>query len=100
MLHEVAQLSVEQASLRRRPAGRQPGAYDRGVILVEMGENLLDDRRIFDAGESLPRERSDCFGHDPYCPAAGLADLNVDAKYSLHALRLYALWVQVMAARR
>ena len=28
-----------------------------------MGENLLNDRRVFDAGKSLPRERSECFGY-------------------------------------
>jgi len=26
---------------------------------------LLNDRRVFDTGESLPRERSECFGYDP-----------------------------------
>ena len=28
-----------------------------------MSENLSDHRRVFDTGESLPRERSECFGY-------------------------------------
>jgi hypothetical protein len=43
-----------------------------------MGEDLFNDRRRFDAGESLPRERSECFGHDPHCPAAFATGLDVD----------------------
>jgi hypothetical protein len=31
---------------------------------------------------------------------AGLTDLNIDAEHALEALRLYALWVEVIAARR
>ena len=45
---------------------------------MQMGENLLDDRRIFDAGKSLPREQSECFGHDPHRPTAGTTGLNVN----------------------
>ena len=29
-----------------------------------MGEYLLNNRRVFDTSESLPRERSECFGYD------------------------------------
>jgi hypothetical protein len=29
-----------------------------------VGENLVDDQGVFDTGESLPRERSECFGYD------------------------------------
>jgi hypothetical protein len=43
-----------------------------------MGENLLNDRRVVDAGESLPRERSECFGHHFHRAAAFPAGLNVD----------------------
>jgi hypothetical protein len=28
-----------------------------------MGENLLNEHRVFDAGENLPRKLSVCFGH-------------------------------------
>ena len=60
----------------------------------------LDHHSVLDAGESLPRERSECFGHDPDRPAAGPASLDIDTKYACQALRLYALWVQVIDARR
>jgi len=33
--------------------------------VLQVIEDLLDnDRRILDADESLPRERSECFGYD------------------------------------
>ena len=44
-----------------------------------------------DTGKSLPRERSECFGHDPHCPASGRAGLDIDAENPLQTLRLYAL---------
>jgi hypothetical protein len=50
-----------------------------------MGENLFNDRRVFNAGESLPRERSECFGHDPHRPAAFPAGLDVDIEHPLKA---------------
>ena len=65
-----------------------------------MGENLFNDRPLFNAGESLARERSECFGHNPHCPARGRASLDVDTEDPFQALRLYALWVQLIAPRR
>ena len=47
-----------------------------------MGEYLADDVGIFDAGESLPRERSECFGYDLHGIAAGLAGFDIDAEYA------------------
>jgi hypothetical protein len=43
--------------------------------------------RVFDAGKSLPRERSVCFGHDPHRTAARRAGLDVNAKYPFQTLR-------------
>jgi hypothetical protein len=43
-----------------------------------VGEYFLDHHRIFDAGKSLPRERSECFGHDPDRATACVAGLDVD----------------------
>jgi len=65
-----------------------------------MRQDLPDHHRVLDAGESLPRERSECFGHDLHRPAAGRAGLDVNAKYPFQSLRLYALRVQLMADRR
>jgi hypothetical protein len=70
--------SVEQAGLWRRTARRQPRGFCRGVLFVEVSENLLDHHRVFDASESLPRERSECFGHDPDRATASLTGLDVD----------------------
>jgi hypothetical protein len=53
-----------------------------------VGEDLLDDGGILDASD------------DSHRPAAGRAGLDVDPEHPLEALRLYALWVQVIAARR
>ena len=70
--------SVEQTRLGRRPAPRLPGRFRRGIFLIEVGENLLDHHRVINAGESLPRERSECFGHDLHRPAAFPAALDID----------------------
>ena len=59
--------------------------FRRGAFLIEVAEDLL---------ESLPRERGECFGHDPDRPAAGPASLDINTKYAFQALRLYALWVR------
>jgi hypothetical protein len=48
-----------------------------------MGKYLADDVGIFDAGESLPRERSECFGYELHGIAAGLAGFDIDAEYAL-----------------
>jgi hypothetical protein len=72
-------LKMSAKQIRRwRPACRPQTRWIRGVLSLQMGENLLDNRRIFDAGKSLPRERSECFGHDPHRPTAGTAGFNVD----------------------
>ncbi|GMQ83876.1 MAG: hypothetical protein BMS9Abin06_0620 [Gammaproteobacteria bacterium] len=34
--------------------------------------------RVFDAGKSLPRERSECFGYDFHSAAAVMAGFDVD----------------------
>jgi hypothetical protein len=51
-----------------------------------MGKYLADDVGIFDAGESLPRERSECFGYELHGIAAGLAGFDIDAEYALKPL--------------
>jgi len=51
-----------------------------------MGQNLTDHHWVFDAGESLPRERSECFGHDLHCTATGLAGLDIDLEPEFIAL--------------
>jgi hypothetical protein len=53
-----------------------------------VGENLLDHHGVFYTG------------NDPQRPTAGRTGLDVDAEDTLEPLRLYALWVQVIAARR
>jgi hypothetical protein len=58
--------SVEQTRLGRRPAPRLPGSFRRGAFLIEVGENLFNDRRVFNAGD------------DPHRPAAFPAGLDVD----------------------
>jgi len=42
-----------------------------------MGENLLNDRRVFDVGESLPRERSECFGDHLHTATAFTAGFDI-----------------------
>jgi hypothetical protein len=70
--------SVEQTRLGRCLAPRLPGSFRRGAFLIEVGENLLDHHRVIDAGESLPREHSEWFGHDLHHPAAFPAGLDID----------------------
>jgi len=60
---------------RWRPACRPQTRWIRGVLSLQMGENLLDDRRIFDAG------------NDPHRPTAGTAGFNVDVEHPFQALR-------------
>lgn len=55
-------VSVEQPRLGRRPAGRQPAGCCAGLVLVEVGENLLDHCAISDAGDDPRRP-------DHRCPA-------------------------------
>lgn len=57
--------AFEQFGQRRRSAFRlQSGRYTRRIV-IQIVKYLLNDRRVFDTGESLPRERSECFGYDP-----------------------------------
>ena len=56
--------SVEQIPLRWRPAWRQHHRFSQCGLVIQVGEYLVDDQRVFDTGESLPRERSECFGYD------------------------------------
>jgi hypothetical protein len=62
----------------RRPAPRPPENFRRGAFLIEVGQYLLDHHRIADAGESLPREHGEWFGHDLHHPAAFPAGLDID----------------------
>jgi len=66
----LSSVSVEQARLRRPPAGRQSRGFYRRALLVEVGEDLLDHQRILDAG------------NDPDGATAGSADLDVDVDQS------------------
>jgi len=61
----------------------------RSLILCPSGdlENPLDHRRILHAGKSLPRERSECPGHDPHPPSTARTGLNVDVEDTSQALR-------------
>jgi hypothetical protein len=52
-----------------------------------MRQDLFDDHRVFDAGDNFHRA------------TAGLTGLDIDPEHALETLRLYALRVQVMAAR-
>ena len=72
----VACVSVEQTRLRRCPAlGQRDGLRGDGLCL-QVGEYLLDDRGVFDAGESANRPsmacgpRLDPIGDDPDGAAA------------------------------
>ena len=47
-------VSVKQVS-RWRPACRQQIRWNQGVLSLQMGENLLNDRRVFDAGDHFHR---------------------------------------------
>jgi hypothetical protein len=75
---------VEQAALRRRPARRSSRGFGLGRVPIQVGEDLLDH---------LGRD-------DSHRPTTGRAGLDVDTEYPFQALRLYALWVRVIEARR
>ena len=51
-----------------------------------MCQYLLDYRRVLDACESLPRERSERFGYDLDSPTACFADRNIDIEHPFQAL--------------
>jgi len=54
---------VEQPSLRWRAYWWPPGRFAFSPFRIQVGEDLLDHHRVFDAGD------------DPHCPAAGRAGL-------------------------
>jgi len=72
---------------RRRLGFRQQARCNRGIFSLQIGDNYLNHRRVCDAGDHVHRA------------AAFPAGLDVDAEYAFQALRLYALWVQVIATR-
>jgi hypothetical protein len=47
------------------------------IRFPKVRQNLLDHQRIFNAGKSLPRERSECFGYHLYRATTRLAGLGV-----------------------
>ena len=75
---------------RWRPACRPQTRWIRGVLSLQMGENLLDNRRIFDAG------------NDPHRPTAGTEGFNVDVEHPFQASPpgAYFWCAQVIDARR
>ena len=60
--------SVEQVHRRWRPTGQRADGYWGGVFGVQVVENRLDHRWVFDAGD------------DPQRPAADRTGLDVDAE--------------------
>jgi len=70
--------AFEQFGQRRRSAFRlQSGRYTRRIV-IQIVKYLLNDRRVFDTGESLPRERSECFGYDPDITTTFTAGFSID----------------------
>ena len=57
-------VSVEQAGLWRRTARRQPRGFCRGVLFVEVSENLLDHHRVFVASDDPDRATASLTGLD------------------------------------
>jgi len=60
---------------RWRPAFRQQTRWKRSALSLQMSENLLNDRWVFDAGDHFHRA------------AAFTTGLDVDAEYSLRKCR-------------
>jgi len=52
-----------------------------------MSKYLLNNSWILNAGKSLPRERSECFGYDLDITTALTAGCNINIKYALQPLR-------------
>ncbi len=61
------------------------------VMCRSRSEYLLDNFGIFDAGESLPREHSECFGYDLHGTTTGLTGGDVNIEYALEASPLQGL---------
>ena len=66
--------SVEEAGLRRRPPLRQHRQLGRRCFAVQMRQNPLDHRRVFNASDDLD------------LPLTALASLEIDIKYPLQPL--------------
>ena len=67
------------------------GGFRGGGVFVQVGEDLLDDRRVFSVTApcvALPPAsvQSDA-GNDPHCPAAMAARFDVDLDDPFQALR-------------
>ena len=75
--------SVEESRLRRPTIFWKQSRPDGGRFVVQVGQNSLDHRRVFNAGNDLD------------LPGAPLTGLNIDIKYPLEPLhpghRLVAL---------
>jgi hypothetical protein len=69
---------IEQPWLWWYPAVWQPGYFCHRGFFIQVRQNLLNDHRILDAGKSLPRERSECFGYHLDGTTAGTAGLDID----------------------
>ena len=67
--------SVEEACLRRRPPLRQHRQLGGGLFALQMRQNSLDYRRIFNAGNDLD------------LTTAPFARLDIDVKYTLEPLQ-------------
>jgi len=116
-------------NLVRTRAGRHTGMAQASLSTVSQSHLLLPpesprsghhpatrDRRppafsTLSSRYGLPRERSECFGHDPHRTVAGHAGLDINAKHPFqtlcqgychgwHVCRFYRSKKPVMAARR
>jgi hypothetical protein len=67
-------LSVEEPGLRRRPPLRQHRQLGGGLFALQMRQNPLDHRRVFNAGNDLD------------LTTAPLAGLDVNVKYAFESL--------------
>jgi hypothetical protein len=70
--------SAEQAGLWRCSTVRQQARGSRWCFLFQVRQYLLNDDGILNAGKSLPRERSECFGYDLSRATADSARLNIN----------------------
>jgi hypothetical protein len=49
--------------VRWRPALWQPDHFCHRGFFIQVDQYLFDDHWIFNAGKSLPRKHSECFGY-------------------------------------
>ena len=65
----------------------QQSYCNRSYIVIQVGKYLANNCRVFakapsgDAGESLPRERSECFGYDSDITTAFTTGLTKSRRY-------------------